>query len=51
MKYDIKCFHNSIPYENLHYSENKTVKYISPEIFSISNIHKIFIDVIYEYKN
>jgi hypothetical protein len=51
MEYDIKSFLNSITYENSHYSENKTVKYIDSEFFSISNIHRIFIDIYYEYKN
>jgi hypothetical protein len=51
MEYHIKCFVNSTPYENSRYSENKTVKYITSEFFSIPNIHKIFIDIYYEYKN
>jgi len=51
MENDIKTFIHSLPFENSHYSQSKTIKYIAFQFGSISNICQIFKDIYIEYQN
>jgi hypothetical protein len=47
---DLKEFFNSLPTEISHYGQNKKNKYIASEFGSISNIHRLFLDLLPEHK-